>query len=64
VPQFKGSITDTQADAILHSLLMWLKPEGRSTIAAIVCDAVHEDITLQPLHDAYERIVRRPLGNL
>lgn len=57
MPQFQGSITDTQANAIVTALFKWVS--DRSTVAAIICDAVHEDITLQPLHDAYGRKVGR-----
>lgn len=57
MPQFEGSITDKQADAIVSALVLWLHERGgKSVIAAIICDAVHDDITLQPLHDAYARV--------
>lgn len=59
MPQFKGSISEKQADAILDSLWKWNDCQtsyiGRSKVAAIVYDACHEDITLQPLHDAYAK---------
>jgi hypothetical protein len=72
MPQFPGSITDKQADAIVNNLFKWIVPVNRpvdatasidmarSTVAAIICDAVSEDITLQPLHEAYGRKVGRP----
>ena len=58
-----GFITDSQADAIVETLFDWLvdsatvhdKSMGRSQVAAIVCDATHLDITVQPLHYAYAR---------
>ena len=58
-----GFITDSQADAVVETLFSWLvdsalvhdKHMGRSQVAAIVCDATHKDITVQPLHDAYAR---------
>jgi len=56
MPQFPGSLTDAQADAIIANLFKWVS--DRSQVAAIVCDAVHSDITLQPLHDAYARYTR------
>lgn len=54
MPPFIGSITDDQADAIVLTIYRYTR--DRSMTAAIVCDAVHEDITLQPLHDAYARL--------
>jgi hypothetical protein len=59
-------LTDTQADAIVGAI--WdhvdvYMPHTRhghtvqafNVVAAIVCDATHADITVQPLHDAYAR---------
>lgn len=54
MPQFPGSITERQADAVIRALFEWIRDV--SVVAVIVCDAVHEDITLQPLHDAYSRL--------
>lgn len=60
-------LTDEQADALIHALVVnlysstdrpsppWDIPLSVSKIAAIVCDAVSADISLQPLHDAYGR---------
>lgn len=68
---FTGSITDAQATAIVHTLFQHLVStsndgmvdRGRSTVAAIICDAVHADITLQPLHDAYGRFTHTRIDN-
>lgn len=65
--QFAGSITDSQANAIIGAMWKWFVDDlpfgatpqmesiAASKVAAVVCDAVHEDITLQPLHEAYGR---------
>ena len=64
MPQFPGSISDAHADIIIATLHTWLIETravaadtaiGKSAIANIVCDAVSADVTLQPLHDAYQR---------
>jgi hypothetical protein len=61
-------ITEEQADAIVEQLFRvivdsvvpyvdgkhWQESDV-SKVALIVCDAVTEDITLQPLHHAYRR---------
>jgi len=56
--QFPGSITESQADAIVSAMFKWMVDmiDGpRSLVAAVICDAVSADITLQPLHNAYGR---------
>lgn len=52
-------ITEAQADAIVRNLFKWLTERQKSIIACIVCDSVSDEITLQPLHNAYARITRK-----
>lgn len=71
MPEFAGSITNRQADAIVRSLFQHFVTTsndgsltlGQSKVAAAICDAVSADITLQPLHDAYGRFTGTRLSD-
>lgn len=57
-PQPDPMISDSQADAIVASIVFWImdgRSNGRSLVAAIICDAVAADASLRPLHSAYDR---------